>query len=350
MSMVGIRPKQFVDQHDYLVMKQSKVQGAYSHDRYIGLYSTIKQQIREKAMLSRQIYEEEQKQFEEQIKQVENQRLHHHLNQLRDQNISNQSNFAIRDGDNPSAYFEIPLKSEIQTPKLDKSSSERQIRREKSQSREMDSLDSKYLERHALREPSEDRHEIQRSGKHDSGEWLKHPKFTGYFQGQVNLNTGKMAGYYYNTNTRATFKNTLSKQAQDDEVRLLNQRIQNHTQGPPLTNHYLTYRDDQSASTPRMAKPYPESREGKSNQSQRPFLTPPTSQIHSQGDPCQIQNENEIMATNNITNPEEDHFNESLLTLLNGQQDLQKQSFNLMQDMTCRHGYDTLMRCIPIYD
>ena len=42
-STVGIRPKQFVDQHDYHVMKQSKVQGAYDHDRYIGPYSTIEQ-------------------------------------------------------------------------------------------------------------------------------------------------------------------------------------------------------------------------------------------------------------------------------------------------------------------
>ena len=29
----------------------------------------------------------------------------------------------------------------------------------------------------------------------------------------------------------------------------------------------------------------------------------------------------------NITNPDEDHFNESLLTLLNGQQNMQKTTF-----------------------
>ena len=31
-------------------------------------------------------------------------------------------------------------------------------------------------------------------------------------------------------------------------------------------------------------------------------------------------------------------------------QDLQKQSFNLIQDMTHRHEYDKLIRDIPIYD
>ena len=74
MSMVGIRPKQFVDQNDYHVMKQSKVQGAYDHDRYIGPYSAIGQQTRADSMLWRQIYKEEQKQFEVQIKQEENKR------------------------------------------------------------------------------------------------------------------------------------------------------------------------------------------------------------------------------------------------------------------------------------
>ena len=51
MSMVGIRPKQFVDQHDYHKMKQSKVQGIYDHDKYTGPYSAIEQLIRADAML-----------------------------------------------------------------------------------------------------------------------------------------------------------------------------------------------------------------------------------------------------------------------------------------------------------
>ena len=50
-----------------------------------------------------------------------------------------------------------------------------------------------------------------------------------------------------------------------------------------------------------------------------------------------------------MTNQDEDHFNDSLLALLNGQ-DLQKQSFNMMHDITHRHKYDNLMRDIPIYD
>ena len=33
-SMIGVRPKPFVKEHNYHVMKQSKVQGAYDHDRY----------------------------------------------------------------------------------------------------------------------------------------------------------------------------------------------------------------------------------------------------------------------------------------------------------------------------
>ena len=96
-----------------------------------------------------------------------------------------------------------------------------------------------------------------------------------------------------------------------------------------------------------MAKTHSESREGKPNQSQIPLLTP---QIHSQEDSYQLQIETEIMMRNNITNLEEDCLNESLLTLLNCQQDLQKQSFNVMQDMTHRHEYDNLIRDIPIYD
>ena len=61
MSMVGLRLKQFVDQHDYYIMEQGKVQDTHDNYTYIGQYSTIKQQIRADAILSRQIYKEEQK-------------------------------------------------------------------------------------------------------------------------------------------------------------------------------------------------------------------------------------------------------------------------------------------------
>ena len=33
-----------------------------------------------------------------------------------------------------------------------------------------------------------------------------------------------------------------------------------------------------------------------------------------------------------------------------GNKTCEKQSFNMIQDMTCRHEYDILMRVIPIYD
>ena len=47
--------------------------------------------------------------------------------------------------------------------------------------------------------------------------------------------------------------------------------------------------------------------------------------------------------TEKVTNQDEDHFNESLLTLLNRQQDFKKQSFNVMQDITHRQEYNNLM-------
>ena len=49
------------------------------------------------------------------------------------------------------------------------------------------------------------------------------------------------------------------------------------------------------------------------------------------------------------TNLEVNSFNESLITLLNSQQDLYKQSLNMMQDMTGKEEYDNLMRDIPTY-
>ena len=59
-NMLGIRPKPFVNQHDYHVMKQSEIQGPYDQDRCIGLLSTIEQQIRAHGILLRQIYDEDQ--------------------------------------------------------------------------------------------------------------------------------------------------------------------------------------------------------------------------------------------------------------------------------------------------
>ena len=39
-----------------------------------------------------------------------------------------------------------------------------------------------------------------------------------------------------------------------------------------------------------------------------------------------------------------------MITLLNCQQDLQKQSLSMVQDMTHKHEYDNLMRDMPIYN
>ena len=52
----------------------------------------------------------------------------------------------------------------------------------------------------------------------------------------------------------------------------------------------------------------------------------------------------------NMANSEEDCFNKSFITLLNNQQDLQKQSLSMIQDITCGHEYDNFMTDIPIYD
>ena len=40
---VGLRPKQFVDQHDYHVMEQGKVQITHDNDMYIDPYSIVEQ-------------------------------------------------------------------------------------------------------------------------------------------------------------------------------------------------------------------------------------------------------------------------------------------------------------------
>ena len=58
----------------------------------------------------------------------------------------------------------------------------------------------------------------------------------------------------------------------------------------------------------------------------------------------------EARPTEHLTNQDEDCFNESLLKLLNGQQDFQKQSYNMIQDIIHRQEYHNLMRDISIYD
>ena len=50
-------------------MEQGKFQVIHDNDMYINPYSTVEQQIRTDTILSRQIYKQEQKQFEKQMKQ-----------------------------------------------------------------------------------------------------------------------------------------------------------------------------------------------------------------------------------------------------------------------------------------
>ena len=76
-------------------------------------------------------------------------------------------------------------------------------------------------------------------------------KPSGYFQGQANLNTGKVAGYYYNTQTKVAFEIPLKAHTLDDEKSLLNQRMRENTQVPHLD---LCGRNSQVASTPRITK------------------------------------------------------------------------------------------------
>ena len=71
---------------------------------------------------------------------------------------------------------------------------------------------------------------------------------------------------------------------------------------------------------------------------------------HLSENPYHLQHDRQVRPTENVNNQGNDHFNESILTLLNGQQDLQKQSFNMIQDTTHRQEYDNLMRDILIYD
>ena len=59
MSTVGLRSKQFIDQHDYHEIEWGKVQVTHNNDMYIDLYFTVEQQIRADAILFRQIYKEE---------------------------------------------------------------------------------------------------------------------------------------------------------------------------------------------------------------------------------------------------------------------------------------------------
>ena len=48
--------------------------------------------------------------------------------------------------------------------------------------------------------------------------------------------------------------------------------------------------------------------------------------------------------------PKEHGFDESIITLLSGQQDIQKTIIDLLKNMTREHKYDNIMRDIGIYN
>ena len=128
------KTKMILDQHDYHIMKQDKVQDTHDNDRDIDQYSINEQQIGADAMLSRPIYEEEQKQFEKQIKQVENKRSNeYHFNSMGKQTIANQTNSVIKDREGSLTYFGVPYRTEMKTPKLYEFTLERQATRKESQ-------------------------------------------------------------------------------------------------------------------------------------------------------------------------------------------------------------------------
>ena len=94
----------------------------------------------------------------------------------------------------------------------------------KGQNRERNSLNEKHLIRQTIIEPMQDRNDDQRSESCDCNAMPNHLKLSGYFKGQANLDTGKVAGYYYNTQAKVTFENPLSTQISEDEKSLLNQK------------------------------------------------------------------------------------------------------------------------------
>ena len=68
-----------------------------------------------------------------------------------------------------------------------------------------------------------------------------------------------------------------------------------------------------------MTRPQSENNIRNFNQSKVSSLALPTPKIHLPEKPYHLQQGIEARPTENVTNLDEDHFNESLLTLLNGQ-------------------------------
>ena len=76
---------------------------------------------------------------------------------------------------------------------------------------------------------------------------------------------------------------------------------------------------------------------------QQCIAIPSISQSPPPDESCRPSNVTKTVQRQNQTITEDDQFNEYLVTLLNGQQDLQRKSLHMIQDMNCRHEYYNLM-------
>ena len=113
----------------------------------------------------------------------------------------------------------------MQTSKSDRFTSERQTMKMECQNRETKGLDGKHLIRQAIIEPTQDRYDGQRSEKCDCNKMPIDLNLSEYFQGQGKVDTGKVGGYYYNTQAKVTFENPLSTQISEDEMSIKSENI-----------------------------------------------------------------------------------------------------------------------------
>ena len=158
----------------------------------------------------------------------------------------------------------------------------------------------------------------------------------GYFQEKANLKTGNVTGIYYNTQTTITFHYPQDIFTVHD---MKDTRKQPHT-NLDASQGQITFVESKT-STPRLdanqLNIIPE------QNIERPLINQ-----------SQIQYDNRWIWDSTpkiqMTSSEEDWFNESIVTLLSGQQDLQKQSLEMMHNMTRHCEYYNLMRDITIYD
>ena len=124
----------------------------------------------------------------------------------------------------------------------------RQIQNKRSLEYQQTTLDTPLLNRYTGN---------QRQEKYNSEERFENsnPEFTRFFQGQANLNTDRVAGYYYNAHIKEAFENPPANKNLECENSLFNHRIQYYDQSPSPTPWYPTYRDDQNAPTLWITRP-----------------------------------------------------------------------------------------------